>query len=109
MMMHESTREVLFGLLELPFLAIAVYFASIVAMKLKGGAFGRGMQFLAWGFVVMAVGHLHMQIERYSGVNIFNTVLGQTVGDIAWIVALVVTWALSAYGFLLIYRAARGD
>jgi hypothetical protein len=109
MMMHESTREVLFGLLELPFLAIAVYFAFIVAMKLQGGAFGRGMQFLAWGFVVMAVGHLHMQIERYSGVNLFDSTLGQTLGDIVWIIALVITLGLSAYGFHLIYRAARGD
>ncbi|HTP81385.1 MAG TPA: hypothetical protein VMQ11_00480 [Alphaproteobacteria bacterium] len=108
MMMHESTREVLFGLLELPFLAIAVYFAFVVAIKLQGGAFGRGMQFLAWGFVVMAVGHLHMQIERYTGVNLFDSVLGQTMGDVFWILALVITWGLSAYGFLQIYRAAKG-
>jgi len=109
MMMHESTREVLFGLLELPFLAIAVYFAFVVAMKLNGGAFGRGMQFLAWGFLVMAVGHLHMQIERYAGVNLFDSALGPKFGDAVWILALMITWALSAYGFLLIYRAARGD
>jgi hypothetical protein len=109
MMMHESTREVLFGLLELPFLAIAVYFAFVVATKLHGGALGRGMQFLAWGFLVMAVGHLHMQIERYTGINLFDAVLGPNIGDAVWILALVITWALSAYGFLLIYRAARGD
>ena len=56
----------------------------------------------------MAAGHLHMQIERYTGVNLFDALLGQTVGDLVWILALVITWALSAYGFLLIYRAARG-
>ena len=78
------------------------------AIKLQGGAFGCGMQFLAWGFVVMAVGHLHMQIERYTGVNLFDSLLGQTIGDIFWILALVITWALSAYGFLQIYRAAKG-
>ena len=99
----------LFGLLELPFLAIAVYFAFMVAMKLNGGAFGRGMQFLAWGFVVMAAGHLHMQIERYTGINLFDTLFGSMLGDAVWILALVITWGLSAYGFLLIYRAARGD
>jgi hypothetical protein len=109
MTMQESGSEVLFGLFELPFLAIAVYFAFIVALKLQGGAFGRGMQFLAWGFVVMAVGHLHMQIERYTGVNLFGRFFGPTIGDGLWIVALVITWALSAYGFLLIYRAAKGD
>lgn len=99
----------LFGLLELPFLAIAVYFAFMVALKLQGGAFGRGMQFLAWGFVVMAAGHLHMQIERYTGINVFDTLFGRFLGDAVWIAALVITWGLSAYGFLLIYRAARGD
>lgn len=108
MTMHESGNALLFGALELPFLFIAVYFAFMVAIKLKGGAFGRGMQFMAWGFVVMAVGHLHMQIERYSGINLFDTLFGATLGDVFWITALVITWALSAYGFMLIYRAARG-
>jgi len=109
MTMHESTREVLFGLLELPFLAIAVYFAFVVATKLHGGAFGRGMQFLAWGFLVMAVGHLHMQIERSTGINLFDSALGPHIGDAVWILALMITWALSAYGFLLIDRAAKGE
>ena len=109
MMMHDTSSSDLFGVLELPFLAIAVYFAFMVAFRLRGGAFGRGMQYLAWGFVVMAIGHLHMQIERYTAINIFDTLFGATLGDIVWIIALAVTWTLSAYGFLLIYRTARGS
>ena len=107
-MMHESGGAAIFGLLELPFLFTAVYFAFRVAFKLEGGAFGRGMQYLAWGFVVMAVGHLHMQIERYAGINLFDSIFGMIGGDVAWIMALAVTWALSAYGFLQIDRAAKG-
>lgn len=104
MMMNQSQ---IFGLLELPFLAAAVFLAFLVAIKLRGGAFGRGMQYLAWGFVVMAIGHVHMQIEYYTGVNLLDSVLGVRVGNAIWILALVVTWGLSAYGFLQVYWAAK--
>lgn len=98
----------MFGLFELPFLFIAVFFAFRVATKLKGGAFGTGMQLLAWGFVVMAVGHLHMQIQHYTGINLFGSIFGEFGGDLVWVLALAVTWALSAYGFQRIYTAAKG-
>lgn len=104
MMMHQSQ---LFSVLELPFLGAAVFLAFLVAIKLRGGAFGRGMLYLAWGFVVMAIGHVHMQIEYYTGVNVLDSLLGPRIGTVAWILALVVTWGLSAYGFLLVYRAAK--
>lgn len=104
MMMNQSQ---IFSVLELPFLAAAVFLAFLVAIKLRGGAFGRGMQYLAWGFVVMAIGHVHMQIEYYTGVNLLDSVLGVGAGTVAWIFALVATWALSAYGFLQVYRAAK--
>jgi len=107
-MYHESGSLAMFGVLELPFLLIAVYFAFRVAAKLKGGAFGRGMQFLAWGFVVMAVGHLNMQLERYTDVDLFDTIAGETLGGMLWVVALAITWGLSGYGFLQIYRSAKG-
>ncbi|SRR5581483_4185154 len=107
-MMHESDSTTIFGLLELPFLFIAVFFAFRVATKLRGGAFGRGMQFLAWGFVVMAAGHLDMQLVRYTGVNLFSFLFGPALGDAVWVLALAITWGLSAYGFMQIYRAARG-
>jgi len=104
--MHQP--HTMFGLLELPFLFIAVFFAFRVATKLKGGAFGTGMQLLAWGFVVMAVGHLHMQIQHYTGVNLFGSLFGESGGNLIWVLALAITWALSAYGFQQIYKAAKG-
>ena len=97
-----------FGVMELPFLFISVFFAFLTAYALKGGKFGKGMTFMAWGFLVMAVGHLHMQIEHYYGFNIFKTVLGQFSGGIAWFIALIVTWGLSGLGFWSIYKASKG-
>jgi hypothetical protein len=105
---HASNMSYWFGVMELPFLFIAVLFAFLTAHALKGGKFGKGMTFMAWGFLVMAVGHLHMQIEHYYGVNIFKTLLGSLSGSVAWFVALVVTWGLSGLGFYSIYKASKG-
>jgi len=106
--MHSSNANYWFGVMELPFLFISVFFAFLTAYALRGGRFGKGMTFMAWGFLVMAIGHLHMQIEHYYGINIFKTVLGQMSGSIAWFAALIVTWALSGLGFWSIYRASKG-
>lgn len=97
-----------FSVMELPFLFISVFFAFLTAYALRGGRFGKGMNFMAWGFLVMAVGHLHMQIEHYYGFNLFKTLLGQTSGSIAWFIALVITWGLSGLGFWSIYKASKG-
>lgn len=97
-----------FGFMELPFLFISVFFAFLTAYSMRGGQFGKGMKFMAWGFLVMAVGHLHMQIEHYYGFNLFRYLLGQFSGSIAWFVALIVTWGLSGLGFYSIYKASRG-
>ena len=105
---HASNMSYWFGFMELPFLFIAVLFAFMTAYALRGGKFGKGMTFMAWGFLVMAVGHLHMQIEHYYGINIFKSVLGQLSGSIAWFIALVVTWGLSGLGFYSIYKASKG-
>jgi hypothetical protein len=105
---HASNMSYWFGVMELPFLFIAVFFAFLTAYALRGGRFGKGMTYMAWGFLVMAVGHLHMQIEHYYGINIFKSVLGQISGSIAWFIALVVTWGLSGLGFWSIYKASRG-
>jgi hypothetical protein len=105
---HASNMSYWFGVMELPFLFIAVLFAFLTAHAMKGGKFGKGMTFMAWGFLVMAVGHLHMQIEHYYGINIFKTLLGSISGSIAWFVALVVTWGLSGLGFYSIYKASKG-
>jgi hypothetical protein len=105
---HASSANYWFGVMELPFLFISVFFAFLTAYALRGGKFGKGMTYMAWGFLVMAVGHLHMQIEHYYGVNIFQALLGSVSGSIAWFVALIVTWGLSGLGFWSIYKASRG-
>ena len=95
-----------FGVLELPFLFLCVYFAFQTALALRGGVFGQGMNLMAWGFLVMAVGHLNMQLDHFFQINIFNDLLGADMGKIVWFVALVGTWSLSGLGFYKIYRAA---
>ena len=104
---HASSANYWFGVMELPFLFISVFFAFLTAYALRGGKFGKGMTYMAWGFLVMAVGHLHMQIEHYYGVNIFKTVLGQLSGSVALFIALIVTWGLSGLGFWSIYKASK--
>lgn len=96
------------AVLELPFLIATVVFAFLVAGKLKGGEFGKGMLLIAWGALVMAVGHIHMQWEMFTGVNLFQTILGSTFGSFTWGAALLATWALTTYGFYSIYQAAKG-
>jgi hypothetical protein len=105
---HASNMSYWFGVMELPFLFISVFFAFLTANALKGGKFGKGMTFMAWGFLVMAVGHLHMQIEHYYGFNLFKSLLGQISGSIAWFAALILTWGLSGLGFYSIYKASKG-
>lgn len=102
----DSTFNEIFGLVELPFLIIAIVFSFLVAKRLKGGKFGSGMQLLAWGFLIMAIGHLHMQIDQIYGFNLFNTLLGDVAGRAAWFIALIATWGLSALGFHKIYKAS---
>lgn len=94
------------GILELPFLIATVVFAFLVAKKLKGGVFGQGMTLIAWGALVMAAGHIHMQIEMFAGFNLFKMIAGDMGGAILWSIALLITWALTFFGFYGIYKAA---
>lgn len=64
------------------------------------------MALIAWGFLVMAIGHLHMQGEMLFGFNLFETLLGQDVGQAIWVIALLVTWILTGLGFYRLYRAS---
>lgn len=93
--------------LELPFLFIAVFFAFRTAQSLKGGAFGKGMLFIALGALVMGIGHLHLFIHAYTGFNLFNSLLGETIGEVVWVIALITTWVLTGYGFYSISQASR--
>ncbi|KAA1247808.1 hypothetical protein [Aquimarina sp. RZ0] len=104
---HTLQAEQIFGLLEMPFLAIALVFSLLTATRLKGGKFGSGMILLAWGFAVMALGHLHMQIAQIFDYNIFNNLFGKTIGNYIWFIALILTWGLSALGFYKIYKASK--
>ncbi|MCI4671296.1 MAG: hypothetical protein MRZ79_24360 [Bacteroidia bacterium] len=101
-----SNLQIGFGLLELPFLILCVVFAFLTARELRGGKLGRGMTLLAWGFLIMAVGHLHMQIDHIFQLNIFQVLMGEPIATIAWYLTLVFTWGLSGYGFYLIYKAS---
>jgi len=95
------------SVLELPFLVIAVVFSFLTSKQLKGGKFGKGMNYLAWGFLVMAIGHIHMQIDMQYNFNIFNQLFGATTGRLLWYTALIITWSLSAIGFYQIYKASK--
>lgn len=103
-----STFPAWFGMLELPFLVLCIFFAFLTAAALKGGLFGRGMMQMAWGFLVMGIGHLLMQIEAVFHVNLLVALLGVALGNVAWVVALIATWGLSGLGFYNIYRASKG-
>lgn len=104
---HNGSLDEWFAVLEVPFLIGCIVFAFLTANALKGGIFGKGMQLLAWGFLVMAVGHLHMLIEAYTGLSLFEALLGATGGSIAWMLALVLTWGLSGAAFYQMYRASK--
>ena len=105
---HGSFDLVLwFGILELPFLFLCVYYSFRTAAALKGGIFGKGMTYLAWGFLVMAVGHMAMQINHVFAYDVFRDPMGDTIGSILWFTALIVTWTLSAVGFYSIYKVSK--
>lgn len=97
-----------FALAELPFLFLAVLFGFLTAGVLKGGRFGEGMALIAWGSLVMGIGHIHMQIYNLLGTNLLDSLLGKTAGGVVWFVALIIAWALSGTGFYYIYSASKG-
>ncbi|MEM9024117.1 MAG: hypothetical protein AAGB22_10270, partial [Bacteroidota bacterium] len=92
---HDSQSDfaLWFGILELPFLFLCVYFAFRTAAALRGGIFGNGMAWMAWGFLIMAVGHLNMQLDHFFGFNLFRDLLGHSLGTVLWFIALVATWS----------------
>lgn len=97
-----------FGVFELPFLFLCIFFAFKTAAALKGGIFAKGMNYMAWGFLVMGIGHLNMQLEHFFNFNIIYTIFGNELGLIVWFIALVATWSLSGVGFYKIFKASKG-
>ena len=104
---HQFDLVFWFGLLELPFLGLCVFYSFKTAAALKGGIFGKGMQYLAWGFLVMAVGHLAMQVHHIFHFDVFRDLMGDLLGNIFWFIALMTTWGLSAVGFYSIYKVSK--
>lgn len=96
-----------FGLLELPFLFLCIFYCFKTSIALRGGIFSRGMKYLAWGFVVMALGHIAMQVHHIFGYDVFRDLLGHTFGSLLWFIALSITWGLSAIGFYSIYKVSK--
>jgi hypothetical protein len=96
-----------FGIVELPFLFGAVLFGFLTAGVLRGGRFGTGMALIAWGSLVMGVGHIHMQADYLFHLNLFNNMFGKIAGSVVWVVALITAWALSGFGFYQIYSASK--
>ena len=95
------------SLLELPFLLLGVIFAFVTARSLRGGAFGTGMLFIAIGTLIMGVGHLSMLADDLWGFSVFNVLFGNVAGPIVFVIALILTWGFTGYGFYRIYRASR--
>lgn len=96
-----------FGILELPFLFLCIYYSFQTARALKGGIFGQGMNYLAWGFLVMAVGHIAMQVQHIFHYDVFRDTFGYMMGNTMWFIALIITWGLSAIGFYRIYKVSK--
>jgi hypothetical protein len=106
--MHAMTHSSFtLGLLEIPFLAVAIGYSLRTAGALKGGVFGRGMMLMAGGLVVMALGHVIMMLEMYFGINVLTLLFGSVLGSVLWVVALVLSWGLMGVGFHSIYSASK--
>lgn len=101
------TNSIYLNLLELPFLAVAIFYSFLTAAALRGGIFGHGMFLMAWGMLVMAAGHILMMLNTYFGTDVLHAVFGG-LGTILWVCALMLTWALMGIGLHRIYAASKG-
>lgn len=104
----DLNSSIILSLMELPFLGVATGYSFRTARALKGGIFGRGMSLMAWGLLVMAIGHLLMISDTYFGVNVLTATLGIFIGNVVWVAALILSWALMGVGLNSIYVASRG-
>lgn len=95
------------GMLEIPFLALALFYSLRTASAMRGGIFGRGMALMAGGLLLMGVGHVLMLADTALGVDVLTSVFGGTLSAVLWVAALVASWALTGTGFHSIYKATR--
>jgi len=101
------TNSVLLGMLELPFLGIALFYSVRTASAMRGGIFGRGMALVAGGMLVMGIGHFLMLADSGFGMDVLTVSLGPTWSGVVWVAALVASWGLTGTGFHSIYKASR--
>lgn len=95
-----------FSLLELPFIILAIGFSFLNARAFRGGRLGRGMSLLAWGFVIMGIGHLLLMTQQLWGLDLLSRFFG-SAGQFLWLGALAATWVLSGLGFYSMYQVSR--
>lgn len=110
--MHSGTHvmfnsHVVLGMLEIPFLALALFYSLRTASAMRGGIFGRGMALMAGGLLVMGIGHFLMLADTALGIDVLTSFFGGTFSSILWVAALVASWALMGTGFHSIYKASR--
>jgi len=101
------STSVLLGLLEIPFLLVALFYSWRTAAALHGGIFGRGMGLMAGGLLVMAIGHALMLVDNAFGVDVLEVTFGPTLSGVLWVIALAASWGLTGTGFHSIYKASR--
>ena len=96
-----------FGIVELIFLATCIYYAFKTANRLKGGVFGSGMIHIAWGFVILGVGHLISQLAYIFEADLMALILKQQQGLITELLIFVFAWGVIILGFMKIFQATR--
>ena len=104
-----SVDSPVFTLLEVPLIVAAMLLGIRAARHRPKDILRRGLIILVLGLGVMAIGHGHMQFQRQTGVNLFTALLGDTLGDAAWLAALILSWSLTAYGFRCMTLSSMQD
>ena len=101
------TQSKIFSLLELPALITAVVFGFLTAAEFRGGMLGRGMKYLAAGFLIMGLNHLHLQLISSFRFDLLFEIFGDWGANIAWFTLLIGSWLLLAAGFAELYRSGK--
>src|SRR3989339_391457 len=99
-----TVQEKIFSLLELPALITAVIFGFLTAAEFRGGMLGKGMKYLAAGFLVMGFNHVHLQLIAFFRFDVLFKIFGASGADIAFFTLLITSWILLAAGFAELYR-----
>src|SRR3989339_1481343 len=102
-----TVQEKIFSLLELPALITAVVFGFLTAAEFRGGMLGRGMKYLAAGFLIMGLNHLHLQLISSFRFDLLFEIFGDWGANIAWFTLLIGSWLLLAAGFAELYRSGK--